>query len=321
MRAGRAARRLAAGLIVVMAVSLLGAFLLDRLPGGSDGAWGADPTVSAEDRGQARAAAEREAGWALRYGRWLARVARLDLGTSRVTGEPVASMIGARLPATLELMAAAILLALPAAVGIGAAAASRRGGALDRTLSAAAVALLSVPTFWLALLLISLFAVRLGWLPAGGRESAAGDGGLLDHIAHLLLPAVALAAACAARWSLIARASFADVLAGEAWRAAHAKGLAREALWWRHAALPALPPVITVAAMEGSALLGGALVTETVFGWPGIGRLFHEGLGRRDDPRLMGILVLTAVLIVAANLAADLLHGWLDPRVRDGRAG
>jgi peptide/nickel transport system permease protein len=204
---------------------------------------------------------------------------------------------------------------------VGAACAHWRAKAMDRALSGLTLTVMAMPGFWLGLLAISLFAVRLGWLPAGGRLDAAHPGGLWDHIRHLLMPAGILGLVLGARWSRYMRAALTEVAQAAPLKVARSRGLPPWRLLWRHTLWPALPTLANVVAVEAPGLFAGALLTETVFGWPGMGRLFHDGLQRRDEPRLLAILLLTSVLIVAFNLLADLSHQLLDPRLKiHGRA-
>jgi peptide/nickel transport system permease protein len=311
-------RRLVAGLAVVAIVSVLGSALLEWAPGGLEGTLGADPRISGTDRENLRRAAGLQAPWPVRYGLWLRGLARLEFGDSLVTGQPVSAMIVERLPATLELMVSSIALAILVAFLLGGLCALRAGRGLDRALSGLSLGAMSLPSFWLGLLAILFFAVQLQWFPAGGRTSPGGAGGWADHLWHLVLPAGVLAAGAGARWSRYVRSSMRESLGSQAWKTASSRGLPFPLLLWRYGLLPSLPPVVTVIALEAPALFAGALITETVFGWPGVGRLFQDGLERRDEPRLMAILLLTSALIVSFNLAGEMIHRYLDPRVRIG---
>jgi peptide/nickel transport system permease protein len=311
-----AARRLAAAVPLLLAISILCFALLHLAPGGPLG--GADPRQRAVDRDRLERVFGLDRPLPVQYARWLGRLARGDLGHSLVTGEPVASMIASRLPATLELMGIALAVSLCVGVGLGTLAALRRGSWIDHACTAASVVGVSVPVFWLAIATIALFAAHLGWLPPGGRASLAGGGAVADRVRHLVLPVAVLVAAQAPYWIRIARASVLEVT-GEDWvRAARARGLSAGRVIARHALRPALPPIVTVLGLQAPALVTGAAITETLFAWPGLGRLFYEGAQRYDYPRLMGILVCASVLVVLANLAADLVCARLDPRVRLG---
>ena len=227
----------------------------------------------------------------------------------------MAAMITERLPATLELMGAALLLALFFG-GLLAVMTSLRGGRrFDGFFTVVTTAGISVPVFWLALIAIYVFSIRLGLLPAGGRVSGAGAG-LADRLRHIVLPASVLSIAWLSTWSRYLRAGLVDSLAGRYIRTARAKGLAEKTVVLKHAMRGAVLPAVTVLAMQIPALFTGAVITETVFAWPGMGRLFYEGLLRQDYTRVLGIVVIASLLIILMNTAGDLLGMILDPRTR-----
>jgi peptide/nickel transport system permease protein len=175
---------------------------------------------------------------------------------------------------------------------------------------------LSIPTFWFGLMVIFLFAVRLDWIPSGGRATMGADFSLADRLHHLVAPALVLGLVLVATWSRYTRASMLESIGQDFVRTARAKGLAERRVVWTHAFRNSLGPLVTLAGIQVPFLFGGALVTESVFTWPGMGRLFVDSLGYRDYPVLMGVLVVTAVLVIASNLLADLLVAITDPRVR-----
>lgn len=312
-----ALRRLLAAVPLLIAISIVCFALLHLAPGGPLGA--GDPRQRRADRDRLERVFGLDDPLPVQYVRWLGRVVRLDLGHSLVTGEPVARMIAQRLPATLELMGGALVVSLLLGIGIGTLAALRRGTWVDHVATIGSVLGVSMPVFWLAILAIALFAAHWGILPAGGR-TALGGGSFADHVRHLVLPLAVLVTVQTPFWTRIVRASVLDV-AGEDWRrGARARGLSAARVVLRHTLLPALGPVITVLGLQVPALLTGAAITETLFAWPGLGRLFYEGAQRYDYPRLMGILVLASVLVVLCNLLADLASARLDPRIRLGEA-
>jgi len=247
---------------------------------------------------------------AAQYVRFLAHAARGDLGHSIAFRAPVGRVIAARYPATLELAAAALVLALAFAVPLGVLAAVRRGSALDRSARLASLVGVCLPSFWLGPLLMLWFSIRLGWLPVSGR------GGL----AHLALPAVTLALGMAGILVRLTRASLLAALGEDYVRTARAKGAPR----WRavgvHALRNALVPVVTVLGLQAGALLAGAVITETVFSWPGIGRLLVQAIQARDYPLVQGCVLAIGLSYVAVNTVADVLAGVIDPRLgEDGR--
>ncbi|HWL68185.1 MAG TPA: ABC transporter permease, partial [Geminicoccus sp.] len=191
----------------------------------------------------------------------------------------------------------------------------RRYSFFDYLATIGAMIALSIPTFWFGLVTIYVFSVKLGWLPPGNRYTV-GDGSFLNYLHHLIAPALVLALVEVAIWSRYMRAAMLDVINQDFIRTARAKGLPERQILLRHALRNALIPMITLAGLQIPTLLGGALVTETVFTWPGMGRLFLDSLGYRDYPVVMGILMFTAVMVLVGNLLADLLCAVVDPRIR-----
>ena len=220
-----------------------------------------------------------------------------------------------RLPATLELMGSSLALALVIGVATGILAAVRRNSIIDYATATAAMLALSLPTFWFGLLGIYVFAQTLGWLPAGGIAST-GGGGLLDRLQHLLLPMLVLAFVLVAQWSRYTRSAMLEILTQDYMRTARAKGLGPARVLLGHGLRAALVPLVTLAGLQLPLLVGGALVTETVFSWPGMGLLFVNALGMRDYPVLMAILMVGALVVVLGNLLADIVVALIDPRIR-----
>jgi ABC-type dipeptide/oligopeptide/nickel transport system permease component len=240
------------------------------------------------------------------YGRFLRGVLHGDLGTSFRTGEPVTTQILERMPATMELAAAAMLVAIAVALPLGVAGAARRGTFIDHSAMALALSGVSIPNFWLGPLLAIVFAVELGWLPVSGRGTWA----------HLVLPAISLGAALAAILARMMRATLLEELRELYVVAARARGVSRARAVMRHAFRNSLIPVVTIIGLQFGAVLTGAVITETIFAWPGIGRLLIQSIGFRDYPLVQGCILLIAVTYVAVNLLTDLLYGVLDPRIR-----
>jgi ABC-type dipeptide/oligopeptide/nickel transport system permease component len=243
---------------------------------------------------------------AAQYGHYLKGLAVGDWGQSYHFRDSVVRLIFQRYPATLELALAALIVCVAIAIPAGIFSASRRGSASDRATSVLTLLGLSVPNFALGPLLILLFSIRIGWLPVSGR------GG----IAHLLLPAITLGAALAAILTRMVRGSMLEELGSDYVRTARAKGLRERAVLFRHAFPNALIPIITVVGLQFGTLLAGAIVTETIFSWPGIGRLAVQAIGARDYPLLQGCILVIALSYVVVNLITDLLYAWVDPRVR-----
>jgi len=239
---------------------------------------------------------------------YLSRAAAGDLGTSLRHNLPVAQLIRERLPRTMLLAAAALALAIAIAIPAGIVSALRRGTLVDRLAMVLAVAGQAVPIFWLALMLIWLFAVRLEWLPVFG------SGTLL----HLVLPAVSLSTIVLGRLARLVRSSMLEVLGQDYVRTARAKGLGETSVVWRHALKNASIPIVTVVGLQLAQLLGGAVVTETIFAWPGVGVLAAEAVFNRDFPVVQGVTLVISLIFVATNLAVDLAYVALNPRIRLG---
>lgn len=254
-------------------------------------------------------------------------LATLDLGRSVAFARPVLDVILERLPRTLLLMGSGILLAAALGIGLGAVAALRQGRPADTLVTTAALVLNATPGFWLGLVLIILFAVKLRWLPLGGftdlESHATGLAAGLDVARHLVLPAMTLGLTYFALYLRLMRGAMLAA-ADSGWvAAARARGLPRSRIVLRHMARPALLPVVTMLGLQSGTMLGGSVVVETVFAIPGLGSLAYEAVSQRDLPLLAGILLAGTILVVLVNIVVDLVYGRLDPRVGDhlGRAG
>jgi|RhiMetdeSRZDD1v2_1073273.scaffolds.fasta_scaffold372879_2 ABC-type dipeptide/oligopeptide/nickel transport system permease component len=245
----------------------------------------------------------------VQYGRFLAHAARGDLGRSIVYRAPVSHVIATRYPATLELAGAAFLIALALALPLGVVAAVRPRSALDRGARLASLAGVCLPSFWLGPLLILVFSLRLAWLPVSGR------GG----VAHLVLPAVTLGLGMAGILVRLTRTSMLAALREDYVRSARAKGAPERRVVLVHALRNALVPVTTVAGLQAGGLLAGAIITETIFAWPGLGRLVVQAIDARDYPLVQGCVLAIAASYVLVNTATDLLQRAIDPRVGDAR--
>ena len=298
-------RRLLLTLPVLFGVATLVFSLIHLVPGDAVQAMlgdGASPAEMAELR--ARLGLDRPL--LTQYRGFLTRLVAGDLGTSLRTDQAVTSEIADRLPATAELAVAAMAVALLIAIPLGVFAATRAGTALDILASTVALVGISVPTFWLGPLLVIVFSVGLGWLPVSGRGTAA----------QLVLPAITLAAPLASVLMRMTRASVLEELHEVYVLAARARGTSRTRAVWAHAFRNSLIPIVTVIGLQFGALLTGAVITETIFAWPGVGRLLIQSIGFRDYPMVQGCVLLIALTYVSMNLLTDLVYGWLDPRVR-----
>jgi peptide/nickel transport system permease protein len=242
----------------------------------------------------------------VQYGAFLKGVATGNLGSSLRTNQPVASAILERMPATFELAFAAMFVATLIAIPLGILAAARAGTHVDHAATTIALLGISIPNFWLGPLLAIVFSVSLGWLPVSGRGT----------LAHLILPAVTLGAPLAAVLARMTRASVIEELRELYVLAARARGVSRSRAILVHAFRNSLIPIVTVFGLQFGAVLTGAVITETIFAWPGVGRLLIQSISFRDYPLVQGCILLIAVTYVAANLLTDLAYGLLDPRIR-----
>lgn len=252
---------------------------------------------------------------------FLSHLAHFDLGYSPRYNMSVLDMIMTRLPGTLLLMVTALSLALLIGIVVGSVMAAFAGRWPDRLLSVVVLLLYSMPGFWVGLMAVVLFSVQLGWLPSDSNMTIGADlhgwAMIGDRASHLVLPALALASFFVAVYARLTRAAMLEVQRQDFMRTAHAKGLHPFLIQLRHALRNALIPVTTVAGMHLGNLLGGAVVVETLFGWPGMGRLALEAVLARDFSVLLGVLLLSSLLVILANMVIDLLHAWLDPRIGD----
>ena len=251
----------------------------------------------------------------VQYMRWLVAVLSGDFGISFTTGRPVRDMILERLPATLELMSVSFVFALLIALPLGIYSAVRQYSVFDFTATTFSFLGIAMPVFWFALILQLLFSVQLGWLPTSGRETV-GDASLWDQIKHLIMPAFVLSIRHIAGWSRYTRSSLLDVIRADYIRTAFAKGLRERVVLLRHALKNALIPVVSIMALDLAGLFSGAVITETIFAWPGIGRLFVQALFSRDYPVLMGLVLMISVSVILVNFIVDMTYSALDPRIR-----
>jgi len=313
-------RRLIQLLPVVLAIAVLNFVLVHMAPGDvAQLLAGQSGQASAEFVQQLRHDFGLDRPLYMQFLLYIGRLLTFDLGYSYVQQAPVLGLILDRLPATLLLMVSSIALAIAFGILLGVTAARRYGTLVDNVISVAALVAYATPVFWLGLVLIVLFSVDLGWLPPDGMtdtsRSASGLAYALDVLRHLILPAVSLALFYVAVYTRLMRSSMLEILGREFITAARAKGLAERTIAWLHAAPNAILPVITIAGVMFGNMLGGSILVETVFGWPGLGRLIFDALLQRDLNLLLGILFVSSFVVVVANLLVDLAYGLLDPRI------
>lgn len=313
-------RRLAQAIVIILLIVVINFTIVHLAPGdaadvlaGQAGA--ATPAYIAQLRHQFGL----DQPLAVQFAKYLWNILHLNLGYSFQYSRSVFDVIVDRLPATLILMLSSIAIAFVAGVALGVAAAQRRNSPIDVIISIASLLFYATPLFWLGLMLILLFTLKLGWLPSGGMEtigvSAGIVGHMLDVLRHLVLPMATLAMFYVATYSQLMRAAMLDVYGMNFVRTARAKGLSPRRIAYRHVMLNAILPLVTAVGTQVGYLFGGAVVVEVVFGWPGLGQLAFNAVFQRDNNLLLGILLLSSVSVVVMNLVLDLLYAWLDPRI------
>ena len=252
----------------------------------------------------------------VQYARWLGHVVQGDLGRSLWMKRPVLGEVLGRFQATLILTGTALLLSTVGGIALGVASATRPNSLLDRLSAVASLFGASMPVFWLGIVMMVIFALWLGWLPASGMYAPYGGGDLRDLLAHLALPAITLAAASVTIVARLTRSTMLETLGQDYIRTARAKGVVERLVVLRHGLRNALIPIVTVVCVQAGYLLGGAVLTETVFAWPGVGTLMVQGILARDFPLVQGCVLVVALCFVLVNLAVDALYAWFDPRIR-----
>ena len=311
-----AAGRLLQMLIVLAVMSIAIYGLIGLMPGDPiDLMVAANPKLTTADAARLKALYGLDLPLPTRYFNWLKAAAQGDLGYSRAYARPVLEVLWPRLANTLLLMLPSLALALVLALPIGVAAARRPGSRLDGIVNLLCFAGISVPPFWLALMLIFLFSVALGWLPAGGIESL-DAASLADRSRYIVLPVLSLTLLSIAGFTRYLRAEMLDALGQDYVRTARAKGMTERTVLYRHALANALIPIVTVIGLDFGALFSGALITETMFAYPGMGKLIYDSIMGNDYNLAMVALLFATLMTLAANLLADLAVGGLDPRIR-----
>jgi len=307
-------RRVGFAVLMLAGVSLILFTLMRLAPGGPEAVLiGGEFSPAAAAQIRERLGLDRSLP--LQYATWAAAAVRGDLGRSFKTGDPVAALILDRIGPTLQLTGGALLLALVTAIPLGVLAAVRRGSVWDTLGSAVSLFGVSFPSFWLGIMLILLFSGVLGWLPGSGMVTYGREADVLSRLQHAVLPTVTLASVQVAAFMRYTRAAVLEVLTEDYVRTAEAKGLAPRRVLLKHALRNALIPVVTLVGLSLPTLVGGSVIVETVFAWPGLGRLAVDSVFKRDYPVIMGIQMIIATVIVLANLVTDLLYAVLDPRV------
>ena len=307
-------RRLGFAALMLVGVSLILFVIMQLAPGGPEAVL-IGGEFSAEAAAQIRARLGLDRPIAVQYVTWALAAVRGDLGRSFKTGDPVARLIADRLGPTLQLTGAALLLAIIVAVPLGVLAAVRRGTTWDTLGSAFSLFGVSFPSFWLGIMLILLFSEAVPWLPPSGLAEYGHESDVVSRVRHAILPTLTLGLIQMAAVMRFTRSSLLEALRQDYVRTARAKGLADGRVVWRHALRNALIPVVTVVGLTLPSLVGGAVLTETVFAWPGIGRLAVGAVFERDYPVIMGVNLVVAAVVITANLLTDLAYTVIDPRI------
>jgi len=307
--------RLATVIPVLLGISVISFLVIRMIPGD------VISSIMGQDFGDPAVEAEMRRYFGLdmpvwqQFLHWFGGLVQGDLGTSMRTGQPVLDEIMQRFPSTLLLAVSALLVAVLISIPFGVLSATKRNGLLDASTRVASLIGLSVPNFWLGILLVYIFSVSLGWLPSQGASEGEG---LLANVKYLILPAVTLGASLAAINMRMTRSSMLEVLNQDYVRTARAKGLGEPVVMVRHALRNSLIPVVTVLGIELGALLGGTVIVEQVFAWPGLGTMVIRGISQRDYPVVQGTLLFLAFFYVVVNFLVDLAYTYLDPRLRSG---
>jgi peptide/nickel transport system permease protein len=309
-------RRLLQALPLLLAISAVSFTILKVTPGGPLAAYEGNPNFTDADRERLEHAFGLDQPIPIQYIAWLGQFLTGDWGYSFAAHQPVLMLIGERLPNTVYLMGTVFVTVLLLAIPIGVIAAVKQYSWFDHLVTGSTFAFLSTPTFWLGLLLIIVFGLQLRLFPLGGIQTAGKPFDVFDRLHHLVLPVATIALVQLGSHVRYLRASMLETIGQDYMRTARAKGLAERIVVLRHGLKNAAIPLVTVVALDVPELFVGALVTEQIFGWPGMGRLFWDAATRSDYPVIMGILTVSSTLIVLANLFADVVYGYLDPRIR-----
>lgn len=313
-------RRLLQAIPLLFLISLM-SFMLIRMSGDPMSMYAQASSLTEADRERII----KEHGWdqpkIVQYFYWLRDISRGDLGTSLYTYQPVSQMIWEKLPNTMILMGTVFVLTIAVSIPLAILSALRQYSALDYLITGASFLAFALPTFWLGLVCIMIFAVKfkewgLPYMPAGGMYDLVEGPSLLSLLKHLAMPAFVLSIVSMAAYIRYLRASMIEVLHDDFIRTARAKGLPERAVTWRHAFRNALIPLVTLITMNIPLIFSGALITEQVFSWPGMGRLFVDHANRGDYPVLMGLILAVSVLVIVFNLVADIAYAAIDPRIR-----
>lgn len=306
--------RLIQALLVLFVVYSITFFMIQIAPGGPSILL--DPELDLETSEQIRHNLGLDQPIYVQYVRWLSGAIRGDLGRSLVSRRPVRSMVLERMPATLLLSSVSLLFAIVIGISLGVLAAKLHYSIYDHLATVVSFLGVSMPGFWMGIMLIFLFSVRLRVLPSAGMYTIGADFSLTDRLTHIIMPSFVLGTGALAQITRFTRSSMLDVMAQDYVRTARAKGLSELAVTFGHGLRNALIPIVTVIGLRLPLLVGGAAITEAIFGWPGIGRLAVDAAYHRDYPVVMGVTILVSVMVVLTNVLIDVLYAYIDPRIR-----
>ncbi|PYI53137.1 ABC transporter permease [Paenibacillus flagellatus] len=316
-----ALRRFLNAIPILIGITIISFAIIHMAPGSPLSAYIEDPTIKQVDKDNMIKAYGLDKPLYIQYWDWISGIARGDLGTSFLKSDPVSDLILDRLPTTLLLTVTSFVIALVIAIPLGIACALRAHSRLDQIVTAISNVGISIPGFWLGLVLMMLFAVKLGWLPSGGLQTINTPFSIMDRVKHLILPIGTIAAAEVAVWTRYIRSSMLEVIHQDYMRTARAKGLLDGRVIAVHGMRNALMPIVTLFGLMLPSFFGGAVIIETIFSIPGIGRLFIEAAFQRDYPIIFAITTVGAFLTVLGSIIADILYAALDPRVSIDQKG
>lgn len=308
-------KRILQAIPLLIGVSVIAFAIMHLAPGGPLSVYTLNPSITAQDIEKIKVILGLDQPVHIQYLKWAGGMFTGNWGTTFFGGRPVFDVIVERIPATFLLMGSGMSIAVIVGMSIGVLGAFKRYSIFDYLATTGAMVALSFPTFWFGLMAIYIFSLKLGWFPSGGMFTLGGDEDILDLLRHLVLPTVVLALVLVAQWSRYSRSSFLEVIHQDYIRTARSKGIKGSQILTRHALPNAVAPLIALAGVQLPWLFSGALVTETIFGWPGMGRLFVDSLTMKEYPVLMGMVMFTAMAVILGNLIADLVNAFIDPRI------
>lgn len=308
-------RRILIAIPVLIGVTIISFIIINMAPG-SPIDMIVDPNMTAADIAAKKQALGLNAPLYVQYLNWVKNVLHGNLGYSMTSYRPVSQIIGERIVPTLMLMGSSLIIGLIIAIPLGILSATKQYSKLDYISTTGSLLGISVPTFFLGLSMIYIFAIKLRLLPSGGMITLGADPSIADKLKHLILPALVLGVNVAGKEVRYVRASMLEILDQDYLRTARAKGLRERIVVNKHGFRNALLPIVTVIGLEITTLLGGAIITEQIFTWPGIGRLTMESILSRDYPTLMGLNLIAAIMVLGANLLTDIIYSVVDPRIK-----